>query len=176
MVGAMKAGILPCVDVYGHASAHACPGAYESFRLSISDQLRRGLFERLDTDFIPGSIEPTPQITGAIYLALQPKQLKFLIADARISIVLAIQRHMTNEAYRKRLINEFHYRAFRPHLSESFRLMMVRPSNSCDYRFLEGRKPNLALAYQAEIEHLEAEALGRASNGQPNMPIVAWKR
>ena len=156
----MTANILPCVEAYCQSSAHACADEYESLRISVANQLRRGLFERLDTDFIPGSIEPTPQITGAIFLALQPKQFKFLIADARISIVLALQRHLTNEEYRRRLIGEFHYRAFRPHLAESFRLLMVRPSNSDKYRFLQSRSPNLALAYQAEIEQLETVALG----------------
>jgi hypothetical protein len=156
----MTATILPCVEAYCQSPAHAGADEHELLRISVANQLRRGLFERLDTDFIPGSIEPTPRITGAIFLALQPKQLKFLIADARISIVLALQRHLTNEEYRRRLVGEFHYRAFRPHLAESFRLLMVRPSNSDKYRFLQSRRPNLALAYQTEIERLETEALG----------------
>jgi hypothetical protein len=171
----MQAKVLQCVDKYCHSPTHTCLGDYESLRSAISYQLSRGLFERLDTNFINGSMEPTPQITGAIFLALQPKQLKFLIADARISIVLSIQRHMTNEEYRTRLTREFHYRAFRAHLSESFRLMMVRPSNSDKYRFFETRKTNLAVAYQAEIERLETDALRRTSTGQPNLPI-SWKR
>lgn len=156
----MTANILPCVEALCQSSVYARADDYESLRISVANHLRRGMFERLDADFIPGSIEATPQITGAIFLALQPKQLKYLIADARISIVLALQRHLTNETYRRRLIGEFHYRAFRSHLAESFRLLMVRPSNSDRYRYLESRKPSLALAYQAEIERLETDALG----------------
>jgi len=63
-----------------------------------------------------------------------------------------------------RLSAEFHYRAFRPHLSEAFRTLMVRPSNWKKYRHIEGRKPNLAAAYQDEIEQLEARAL-RCAHG-----------
>ena len=168
----MTAKVLARVDECRHSSLDD----YESFRLSLGDHLNRGLFERLDTNFIAGSVETTPRITGAIYLALQPKQFRFLIADARISIVLAIQRHLTNEEYRKRLVREFHYRAFRQHLSEHFRLLMVRPSNSHRYLCLEGRKPSLAGAYQAEIERLEKDTFGQAWGGQPNMPIAACKR
>jgi len=157
----MTANVLQRMDECSHSSGHAPFDEYESLRVLIANQLRLGLFERQDTNFISGSINPTPQITGAIYLALQPKKLKFLIADARVGIVLAIQRHMTNEEYRKRLINEFHYLAFRPHLSKRFRLSMVRPSNSHKYRALESREPSLAVAYQAEIERLETDALGR---------------
>lgn len=156
----MTANVLPCSEEYCQSTPHTSADEYELLRVSIAHQLGRGLFERLDTNFIPGNIEPTPQITGAIFLALQPKQLKFLIADARISIVLALQRHLTNEDYRKRLMGEFHYRAFRTHLSENFRLMMVRHSNCETYRLPQSRKPNLALAYQAEIERLETDALG----------------
>ena len=170
----MRAKVLQCVDERCHPPAHKC-GEYESLRASIGYQLSHSLFERLDTNLIHGSMEPTPQITGAIFLSLQPKQFKFLIADARISIVLSMQRHMTNEEYRRRLSGEFHYRAFRAHLSESFRLMMVKPSNSDKYRFSEVRRSNLAAAYLAEIERLETHALRRTSAGQPNLPI-SWKR
>ena len=156
----MTASVLQRVEQY--ASGSPTPDELESFRTLVGNQLRLGLFERLDTDIIAGNIEPKPGITDAIFLALQPRQLKFLIADARLSVVLAIQRHMTNEEYRKRLACEFHYRALRRHLSDRFRLLMVRPSNFSKYRYSEGRKPTLALAYQAEIERLEAKVLGHA--------------
>lgn len=138
--------------------SHACDD-YEFIRNSIAHQLQHGLFERLDTNYIHGAVETTPSISGAIFFSLQPKQLTLLIADARISIVLAVQRHLSNEQYRKRLISEFHYRALRPHLSQSFRLLMVPPSNSRSYRVAAGRKPSLALAYEAEIDRLEVEHL-----------------
>jgi len=139
-------------------SAHAAD-EYDFIRDSISHQLRQGIFERLDTNFIHGAVATTPSISGAIFFSLQPKQLTLLIADARISIVLAVQRHLNNEQYRKRLTSEFHYRALRPHLSKNFRLLMVPPSNSHNYRVAGGRNPNLALAYQAEIDRLEQEHL-----------------
>jgi len=141
-------------------SAHAAE-EYEFIRNSIAHQLRQGIFERLDTNFIHGAVTTTPSISGAIFFSLQPKQLTLLIADARISIVLAVQRHLSNETYRKRLASEFHYRALRPHFSKHFRLLMVPPSNSQKYGALAGRKPNLALAYQAEIDRLEEEHLAR---------------
>lgn len=134
---------------------------YEFIRDSIAHQLRHGIFERLDTDYIHGAVAATPSVSGAIFFSLQPKQLTLLIADARISIVLAVQRHMSNEQYRKRLASEFHYRALRPHLSTDFRLLMVPPSNSHKYRVAAGRRPNLALAYEAEIDRLEEEYLSR---------------
>ncbi len=130
---------------------------YEFIRASIAHQLRHGLFERLDTNYIQGAVESTPSISGAIFFSLQPKQLALLIADARISIVLAVQRHLSNEQYRKRLVSEFHYRALRLHLSQDFRLLMVPPSNSPKYRIAAGRKPSLAQAYEAEIDRLEEE-------------------
>lgn len=134
---------------------------YEFIRDSIAHQLRHGIFERLDTSYIHGAVSATPSISGAIFFSLQPRQLTLLIADARISIVLAVQRHLSNEQYRKRLTSEFHYRALRPHLSKNFRLLMVPPSNSPRYKIAGGRKPNLALAYEAEIDRLEEEHLIR---------------
>lgn len=139
-------------------SAHTCED-YEFIRNSIAHQLRHGIFERVDTNYIHGAVETTPSISGAIFFSLQPRQLTLLIADARISIVLALQRHLSNEQYRKRLASEFHYRALRPHLSQNFRLLMVPPSNSRNYRVAAGRKPSLALAYEAEIDRLEEEHL-----------------
>lgn len=141
-------------------SAHAAE-EYDFIRESITHQLRQGIFERLDTNYIHGAVTTTPSISGAIFFSLQPKQLTLLIADARISVVLAVQRHLNNEQYRKRLASEFHYRALRPHLSKNFRLLMVPPSNSHKYRFAASRKPSLALAYQAEIDRLEEEYLGQ---------------
>jgi hypothetical protein len=132
---------------------------YDLMRNAIGHQLAYGLYERLDTDYLHGAIANTPQISGAIFLSLHPKQLTLLIADARISIVLAVQRHLDNEQYRKRLAKEFHYRALRDHLSEDFRLLMVPPSNSKKYSIASRRKPSLAMAYQAEIEQLELHHL-----------------
>src|SRR5438045_3786586 len=111
----MTAGFLPHAGTLDRSSTAVRTDEYEMLRDLVASQLRLGLVERLDTNCIFGNIETTPQISGAIYLALQPKQLKFLITDARISIVMAQQRHLTNEQYRMRLSAEFHYRAFRPH-------------------------------------------------------------
>ena len=132
----------------------ASADVYDSMRDAIDHQLEYGVYERLDTDYLHGAIDNVPQISGAIFLSLHPKQLTLLIADARISIVLAIQRHLDNEQYRKRLAGEFHYRALRPHLSEDFRMLMVPPSNSKKYSIAARRRPSLAMAYQAEIEQL----------------------
>ena len=137
----------------------AAADLYNAMRETVAHQLQQGLYERLDTDYLHGAIANTPQISGAIFLSLHPKQLTLLIADARISIVLAMQRHLDNEQYRKRLGKEFHYRALRPHLSEDFRLLMVPPSNSKKYCVSARRKPSLATAYQAEIEQLERNHL-----------------
>jgi hypothetical protein len=170
----MTARFLPHSESFRHSSARA--DEYELLRTAIDHQLRHSLVERLDTNCIPGNIECTPQISGAIFLALQPKQFKFLIADARLSIVLALQRHLTDEQYRRRLSVEFHYRAFRPHLSESFRVLMVRPSSSDNRRFAAGRKSNLATAYQNEIERLEGDALGYAQRFDVRPLMVGRRR
>jgi hypothetical protein len=132
---------------------------YESMRNAIDHQLQHGVYERLDTDYIHGAIANAPQISGAIFLSLHPRQLTLLIADARVSIVLAIQRHLDNEQYRRRLAKEFHYRALQPHLSETFRLLMVPPSNLKKHCHPGRRKPSLAMTYQAEIEKLESKYL-----------------
>jgi hypothetical protein len=154
------------------ADADAGPcDIYDLMRDAIAHQLQHGVYERLDTDYIHGAVSNTPQISGAIFLSLHPKQLTLLIADARISIILAIQRHLDNEQYRKRLSKEFHYRALRPHLSEDFRLAMVPPSNSKKYRVAARRRPNLAMAYQAEIEQLELDHLAA---GQHKMVDVTY--
>lgn len=145
---------------YRNASEDAATAdIYEAMCCSIAHQLRHGVYERLDTDYLHGAISNTRRISGAIFLSLHPKQLTLLIADARISIVLAVQRHLDDEQYRKRLAKEFHYRALRPHLSEEFRLLMVPPSNSKKYCVAARRRPGLALAYQAEIEALESNHL-----------------
>jgi len=132
---------------------------YDLMRNAIAHHLRHGVFERLDTGYIHGAVADTPQISGAIFLSLHPKQLTLLISDARISIILATQRHLDNEQYRKRLAKEFHYRALRPHLSEDFRLLMVPPSNSQKYCLAGKRRPSLAMAYQDEVERLEHDHL-----------------
>jgi hypothetical protein len=139
---------------------------HDALRNAIAHQLQHGLYERLDTDYLHGAIANTPQISGALCLSLHPKQLTLLIADARISIVLAVQRHLDDEQYRKRLAREFHYRALRPHLSEGFRLSMVPPSNSKKYRISARRRPSLATAYQTEIERLERDHLHACQHRQ----------
>ena len=154
------AKFVPHSDVH-QRSAPAAGEDYDLIRDSIAHLLRHGIFERLDTNYIHGAVATTPSVSGAIFFSLQPKQLTLLIADARISIVLAVQRHLSNECYRKRLTGEFHYRALRSHLSKDFRLLMVSPSNSHKYRPAAGRKPSLALAYQAEIDRLEEEHLAQ---------------
>jgi hypothetical protein len=128
---------------------------------SVSHTLRHGIIERMDSNYLHGAIESMPCVSGAIFLSLHPKQLAILIADARTSIVLAIQRHLHNERYRRRLVREFHYRALRPHLSDSFLLLMVRPSHSDKYAFSAPRGTSLAVAYKDEIDRLEAEFFGR---------------
>jgi hypothetical protein len=152
----MRAKAFSNTDASGDA---ASTDVYDLMRDAIAHQLQHGVYERLDTDYIHGAVANTPQISGAIFLSLHPKQLTLLIADARISIILAIQRHLDNEQYRKRLAKEFHYRALRPHLNESFRLLMVPPSNSKKYCYAGKRKPSLAMAYQEEIEQLERDHL-----------------
>jgi len=145
---------------HGDAFRDAAPAdVYELMRNAIDHQLQHGHYERLDTHYIHGAVANAPQISGAIFLSLRPKQLTLLIADARVSIVLAIQRHFDNEHYRRRLAKEFHYRALRPHLSEAFRLSMVPPSNFRKFCHGGRRRPSLAMAYQAEIEKLEATYL-----------------
>jgi len=151
----MTAKILSHMDVRAQSGADD----YAWIRDTVAHQLQHGVFERLDTNYLHGAVANTPGISGAIFLSLHPRHLTILIADARTSIVLALQRHRDNEQYRKRLACEFHYRALRPHLSESFRMMMVRPSNSDRYRFSVSRKPSLAIAYQNEIDRLEAALL-----------------
>jgi hypothetical protein len=153
------AKVLPHIEMHKPSAPPA--EEYELIRNAVDHQLRLGLFERLDTNYLHGAVASTPSISGAIFFSLQPKQLTLLIADARISIVLAVQRHLSNEQYRKRLASEFHYRALRPHLSQSFRLLMVPPSHSRSYRIATGRQPSLALAYQGEIDRLEEEYLTR---------------
>jgi hypothetical protein len=137
---------------------HSAPASeeYERIRNTVDHQLRHGIFERVDTNYLHGAVANRPAISGAIFLSLHPKQLPLLIADARTSIVLAVQRHLDNEQYRKRLAKEFHYRALKDHLSDNFLMLMVPPSHSKKYRFSGGRKPSLPLAYQAEIDRLEA--------------------
>jgi hypothetical protein len=152
------AKFVPHMDAHNRAAAGE---DYDFIRDSIAHQLRHGIFERLDTNYIHGAVSATPSVSGAIFFSLQPKQLTLLIADARISIVLAVQRHLSNEHYRKRLTSEFHYRALRSHLSKNFRMLMVPPSNSHKYRVAGGRKPSLALAYEAEIDRLEEEYLAQ---------------
>jgi hypothetical protein len=149
----------PHMEMHKQSAHAAAADEYDHIRKAVTHQLRQGIFERLDTNYIHGAVATTPSLSSAIFFSLQPRQLTMLIADARTSIVLAVQRHLSNEQYRKRLVSEFHYRALRLHLSKSFRLLMVPPSNSHTYRVPGGRKPSLALAYQAEIDRLEEEHL-----------------
>src|SRR6516225_9559993 len=59
-----------------------------------------------------------------------PRHLKMALADARVSVALAIQRHLSNERYRQCLINEPGYASLKPYLSEQFRHLMVRASHA----------------------------------------------
>jgi len=148
-------------DQLGHQATVRASDEVHPIHYSIEHTLQHGVFERVDCNYLHGAIESTPCVSGAIFLSLHPKQLAILIADARTSIVLAIQRHLHNERYRRRLVREFHYRALRPHLSDSFRLLMVRPSHSDKYSFSAPRGTSLAVAYKDEIDRLEAEFFGR---------------
>jgi hypothetical protein len=145
------------------ASSHSSPSAVvedeDLFCNAINHQLRNLCFESLGAVDLHRIAANTHRISGAILFTLKPRLLKLLIADARASIVLALQRHLGNEQYRRRLMAEPHYRALRLHLCTSFRELMVPPSNWKGYRFSESRKPDLILAYQYEIERLELELL-----------------
>jgi len=157
-------GVLAAKELV-HQAANPLTDEADLIRGSIAHALQHGIFERVDRDYLHGAIESVPRVSGAIFLSLHPKQLAILIADARTSIVLAIQRHLHNERYRRRLAKEFHYRALRPHLSDSFRLLMVRPSHSDKYAFSAPRGTSLAAAYKNEIDRLEAEFFGRDRQG-----------
>ena len=162
------------VDGLARKAATSLTDEYSLIRNSITHSLQHGVLERVDTNYVHGAIENVPRLSGAIFLSLHPKQLAILIADARTSIVLAVQRHLHNEQYRRRLTREFHYRALRPHLSDSFRLLMVPFSNSNKYAIFEGRGVSLAIAYQNEIEHLESEFFHGAQ--QSSVEIVHESR
>jgi hypothetical protein len=140
-----------------HSSPMVAAKDDDFLRNSIAHQLRNYCFETLDsTKFLQPAADGR-RISGAISFSLDPRLLRLLFADARISIVLALQRHLDNERYRRRLKLEPHYRALRPHLSASFRLLMIPPSNWAGYHYPVSRKPTLILAYQNEIERLEME-------------------
>ena len=144
-------------DASSHSAARAVAKGDDLLRISIAHHLQHFCFETLETiDFLKTPVD-TRRISGAIFFSLEPRQVRLLIADARTSIVLALQRHLDNERYRKRLRTEFHYRALRPHLSASFRVLMMPPSNWNGYRFSAGRNPDLIVAYQNEIDRLEME-------------------
>jgi hypothetical protein len=84
-------------------------------------------------------------------------KLRHLVADARISIALALQRHLDNEQYRKRLAAAPHYHALRPYLSAAFLRLMVRASNLIGFRCPTGGELKLVTAYMNEIDRLERE-------------------
>jgi hypothetical protein len=148
-----------CFDVSGHPSPGATTKDDDLLRVSIAHHLRNFCFDNLDViDFLKTPAN-THRVSGAILYSLEPRRVRLLIDDARTSIVLALQRHLDNERYRKRLRTEFHYRTLRPHLSASFRVLMMPPSNWDGYCFSGSRKPSLVVAYQNEIERLEMEFL-----------------
>lgn len=152
----------PCshvVEVPGPLAMATFAEAYDFFSNMITYQLRNGIVERVDTNHVDGAVAHTSRVSGAIFFTLHPKHLSVLIGDARASIALAIQRHLSNEQYRRRLAVEFHYRALRRHLSTSFRLHMVPPSTSGACHFFADRNPGLAVAYGKEIDRLEADLL-----------------
>jgi hypothetical protein len=139
-----------------NSSLSAVANDDDFLRSSIAYHLRNFCLE-VDTMSCLQTAATARKISGAIFFSLEPRQFRLLIADARTSIVLALQRHLGNEQYRTRLRTEAHYRTLRPHLSAGFRVLMVPSSNWAGYRFSEGRRPNLILAYQNEIERLEME-------------------
>jgi len=143
-------------------------------RLSISRYLRDCGIQNFEA--LAGHVLGS-EGAGMAHLHARPLNRGLLIKDARTSIVMALQRHLTNEQYRTRLAVEFHYCAFRPHLSEGFRLQMVRQSNWDKSQFFAGRNPNLAAAYQDEIELLEAKWLSGARMLVDRNPLtIARKR
>src|SRR5882724_504746 len=146
-------------DAPSHSPPRAIVEDEDLLRNAITHQLRNLCFESLSAADLHHIAANTRRISGAILFSLKPRLLGLLIADARASIVLALQRHLGNEQYRRRLMAEPHYRALRLYLSTSFRELMVPPSNWKGYRFSESRKPDLILAYQYEIERLELELL-----------------
>jgi hypothetical protein len=157
--GLIMGNALLSFDAPSHSSPRAVVEYEDLLRNAITHQLRNLCFESLGAADVHLTAANMPRISGAILFTLKPRLLRLLIADARASIVLALQRHLGNEQYRRRLTAEPHYRALRLHLSTSFRELMVPPSNWKGYRFSESRKPDLILAYQYEIERLELELL-----------------
>jgi len=149
----MGANILHKQALHGAASYDGAVDG-DLLRLSIAHHLRNRIFEVLDYKNFLGLIDNSQKISGAIFFSLRARQLELLIADARASAILAIQRHLDNETFRRRLTKELHYLALRPHLTASFRELMVRPSNLDRNCFSGSRKPNLAVAYQNEAERL----------------------
>ena len=143
------------------APSHVSPAAIatddDHLRAALAHHLRNAHFETLDSVVTLQVSANRRKISGAIFTSLEPKLVCLLIADARISIVLALQRHLNDEQYRRRLVLEPHYRAFLPHLSADFRVMMMPPSNWNGFSFPVSRNPNLINAYQNEIERLEIE-------------------
>ena len=159
----MRSNYRLCFDAPGASSPGAVTKDDDLLSTSIAHHLRNFCFEVDTINFLQTAIG-SPRISGAILLSVEPGQLRLLIADARISIVLALQRHVSNERYRRRLRTEAHYRALRPHLSANFRVLMMAPSNWEGYRFSESRKPSLADAYKNEIDRLEMELLAAPEN------------
>jgi hypothetical protein len=139
-----------------NSSLSAVTGDDDFLRISIAYHLRNFCLE-VGTMSGLQTAANARKISGAIFFSLEPRQFRLLIADARTSIVLALQRHLGDAQYRRRLRTEAHFRALRPHLSANFRVLMMPPSNWAGYRFSEVRKPSLILAYQSEIERLEMD-------------------
>ena len=147
-----------------HPLMEVAADPYAALKNAIAHHLQNGLYERLDTGYIHrGSPSDYPAITGAVFLTVPPNELRLLIADARTSIALALQRHLDNQQFVKRLSGQFHYRVLRQYLSEGFRLAMVRSSNSDKVRFRGGRGPSLIMAYQTEIDRLDSILRRKAS-------------
>jgi hypothetical protein len=82
---------------------------------------------------------------------------KLLIGDAKVSVVLAIQRHTDDDSYRGILERDPSFIELSPYLSAKFAEMMA--AHATDTAVWSARTPptSLAVAYRKEIERLEME-------------------
>jgi hypothetical protein len=84
-----------------------------------------------------------------------------LISDAKVSIVLAIQRHTSDAIYRENLRREPSFIELRPHLGAEFMAMMTPDTASVTVGSQGAPAPSLAVAYRMEIERLESDWSGQ---------------
>ena len=86
---------------------------------------------------------------------------QLIISDAKVSIVLAIQRHTSNAAYRENLQREPSFIELRPYLSAEFLAMMTSNPISVAAEPQSAPAPSLLLRIVMEIERLELKRGGR---------------